>query len=112
MRASTSQIIRCKHCRYRLDGLDEHRCPECGAAFDPDDPQTFECGGRYRIFATAVAALAAGFVLGIVATGVTALFHDITAAMFFWIVAAGMAAAVILNVVGAVVGNERESRLE
>jgi len=30
--------MRCKHCRYRLDGLADNRCPECGEAFDPNDP--------------------------------------------------------------------------
>ncbi len=33
--------MRCKHCRYRLDGLADNRCPECGEAFDPNDPATF-----------------------------------------------------------------------
>lgn len=27
----------CAACGYRLRGLAEHRCPECGLAFDPDD---------------------------------------------------------------------------
>jgi predicted amidophosphoribosyltransferase len=31
----------CLGCSYPLDGLDEHRCPECGRAFDPADPGTF-----------------------------------------------------------------------
>jgi hypothetical protein len=25
----------CTHCGYNLKGLTEHRCPECGTAFDP-----------------------------------------------------------------------------
>jgi hypothetical protein len=29
--------MRCKNCHYALEGLAEHRCPECGRAFDPDD---------------------------------------------------------------------------
>lgn len=39
-------LMRCKHCRYRLDGLADNRCPECGEAFDPDDPTTFDAGSR------------------------------------------------------------------
>jgi hypothetical protein len=33
--------VRCKTCHYSLEGLTEHRCPECGIAFDPNDPSTF-----------------------------------------------------------------------
>ena len=33
--------MRCKTCHYSLSGLTEHRCPECGAAFDPKNPGTF-----------------------------------------------------------------------
>ncbi|MFG0252061.1 MAG: hypothetical protein ACF8NJ_04220 [Phycisphaerales bacterium JB038] len=43
----------CRGCGYRLDGLGEHRCPECGRAFDPDRPGSFRFGratdaGRFR----------------------------------------------------------------
>ena len=34
--------MRCKTCHYSLLNLPEHRCPECGNAFDPNDPSTFE----------------------------------------------------------------------
>jgi len=34
---------RCLGCGYILDGLPEPRCPECGGAFDPDDPATYLC---------------------------------------------------------------------
>jgi hypothetical protein len=30
--------MRCLTCNYDLRNLDEHRCPECGRAFDPNDP--------------------------------------------------------------------------
>jgi rRNA maturation protein Nop10 len=33
--------VRCLSCKYDLSSLTEHRCPECGRAFDPDDPSTF-----------------------------------------------------------------------
>ena len=34
--------MRCKTCHYSLEHLTEHRCPECGRAFDPKDPKTFD----------------------------------------------------------------------
>ena len=34
--------ICCRGCGYTLDGLPEHRCPECGRTFDPRDPATFK----------------------------------------------------------------------
>ena len=32
---------RCLDCGYVLSGLTEHRCPECGRTFDPDDPNSY-----------------------------------------------------------------------
>ena len=32
---------RCIRCQYILEGLPEARCPECGHAFNPDDPLTY-----------------------------------------------------------------------
>ena len=33
--------MRCHDCAYDLRGLAEHRCPECGRAFNPATPKTF-----------------------------------------------------------------------
>lgn len=33
--------MRCKACDYPLTNLAEHRCPECGRAFDLANPKTF-----------------------------------------------------------------------
>ncbi len=35
---------KCLGCAYILDHLPENRCPECGRAFDPNDPLTFTSG--------------------------------------------------------------------
>lgn len=34
----------CSNCAYNLRGARAHRCPECGHAFDPSDPTTFDTG--------------------------------------------------------------------
>ena len=31
----------CSKCKYDLKGLTEHRCPECGQPFEPDNPMTY-----------------------------------------------------------------------
>jgi hypothetical protein len=41
--------VRCRTCHYLLANLTPtesggHRCPECGRAFDPNDPRTFDSG--------------------------------------------------------------------
>lgn len=41
-----STLPRCLTCNYALHGLAEPRCPECGRAFDPDDPDTFMIAGQ------------------------------------------------------------------
>jgi hypothetical protein len=33
--------MRCLGCHYDLRDLTEHRCPECGRAFDPSDPKSY-----------------------------------------------------------------------
>jgi hypothetical protein len=40
----------CANCFYSLHGLTEHRCPECGRPFNPDDPRTFAHAPRRRAF--------------------------------------------------------------
>jgi hypothetical protein len=37
-----ARSMRCRSCGYVLDQLTSNQCPECGEAFDPDDPQTFQ----------------------------------------------------------------------
>ncbi|MBW7906541.1 MAG: hypothetical protein LC135_16180 [Phycisphaerae bacterium] len=33
---------RCRQCGYRLRGLSANVCPECGTAFDPSDPDSYD----------------------------------------------------------------------
>lgn len=40
----------CKKCFYRLDKLDVPRCPECGKAFDPADPETYLKAPPYQFW--------------------------------------------------------------
>lgn len=42
VKIAISFAMRCLSCRYDLSHLTEQRCPECGRAFDPSDPATFE----------------------------------------------------------------------
>jgi ribosomal protein L37E len=35
------QSMYCRRCGYRLAGLSENRCPECGTPFDPADRRTY-----------------------------------------------------------------------
>ena len=39
-----NHLVRCLSCNYDLSNLPEHRCPECGLAFDPCDGTTFAQG--------------------------------------------------------------------
>lgn len=47
--------MRCISCKYDLSRLAEHRCPECGREFDPNDSRTFtetgHSGPRLRFLA-------------------------------------------------------------
>ena len=34
-------MMYCRRCRYVLDSLSDHRCPECGRPFDPANRRTY-----------------------------------------------------------------------
>jgi hypothetical protein len=61
--------VRCKTCHYSLMNLTEHRCPECGKPFDPNDQSTFAVAsatppaGLLRLLALAAAAYFLGFII-------------------------------------------------
>src|SRR5688572_19241830 len=42
--------MRCIACHYSLANLTEHRCPECGREFDPDDPSTYKKTPRTPLY--------------------------------------------------------------
>ena len=54
------------HCRYRLVDLTEDRCPECGEAFDPNDPATFLIDQPYVIWPTLLVQTAIGYIVAFV----------------------------------------------
>lgn len=55
--------MRCLNCQYRLDGLMEPRCPECGAAFEFGNARTYapNDGGERRTHAIAASFAGAFF---------------------------------------------------
>lgn len=65
--------MHCLSCEYDLQNLAEHRCPECGREFDPNDESTFDRWSHRRrdsvigivaiIFA--ISAIVAALVFGI-----------------------------------------------
>ena len=58
--------MRCLSCHYSLENLTEHRCPECGREFDPDDDTTFEWG-RYEALNWPQLFLVDGLIFAIIA---------------------------------------------
>jgi len=61
--------VRCLDCNYSLKNLTEHRCPECGRAFDPNDPLTFAPAttkpwpGPIRVLGLGIVAYVLGFMV-------------------------------------------------
>ena len=51
--------MHCLSCQYDLQNLTEHRCPECGRIFDPNDDRTFQspASSRLRLRVTSLALL-------------------------------------------------------
>jgi len=44
----TKPTMYCRRCGYVLDGLSDHRCPECGRPFDPANRRTYRTTPRRR----------------------------------------------------------------
>jgi hypothetical protein len=60
--------VRCLSCNYDLRDLPEHRCPECGRDFDPNDPRTFAVDRTSRFpLGWFLMGMFAGFCLGVAA---------------------------------------------
>lgn len=53
----------CRKCWYSLEGLQNRACPECGKAFDPDDPRSFRSMPRRKYLMRRRAIVAVGVCL-------------------------------------------------
>ncbi len=62
--------MRCLSCHYDLKNLPgpPHRCPECGRAFDPTDPKSFESGVGHKIISNVLLLL--GLSIGVIVVNV------------------------------------------
>jgi hypothetical protein len=58
--------VRCKTCHYSLNGLAEHRCPECGREFDPNDAKSFEADDAPSIERRAITWIANAFAIAVI----------------------------------------------
>jgi len=39
----------CKRCRYNLKAIESRTCPECGRAFDPQNPKTYRTSAGFQM---------------------------------------------------------------
>jgi rRNA maturation protein Nop10 len=79
----TISRMRCKSCHYSLKNLTEHRCPECGREFDPNDPSTFDPENRQWIRAIHLSCLFAGaFLIVWGLAGLSFNFRSLSARIF------------------------------
>src|ERR1043165_1037314 len=80
---------KCLACGYVLLGLTVARCPECGAPFDPKDPQTYSTGHTVQMlrrlppFALGTVGL---FMLGAYLVIPIAVSHDVAAPLAVFLV--------------------------
>jgi hypothetical protein len=58
--------MRCLNCKYDLRNLAEHRCPECGREFDPNDATTFLTAATHLEFLTTVQRVLILFLLAVI----------------------------------------------
>ncbi|TWT40528.1 hypothetical protein RAS1_42400 [Phycisphaerae bacterium RAS1] len=66
----------CIHCAYRLAGLPEPRCPECGTPFDVNDARTWSrAPGQLRSHAPLAASFAGAVVGGALSLGLGLLYE-------------------------------------
>ena len=96
--------MRCISCGYNLQGLTDHRCPECGQAFDPNDVTTFR-GNPHVIDGKLClkGSLVAWAVLGIAVCGTIAARDPMFLALFC-IVAMGIATMTIWDAWPGIIG--------
>src|SRR4051812_38696663 len=69
----------CFDCNYPLRGLESRHCPECGRAFDPDKPRTFNRRGPIGFIArwllSPLGSLAHGFTILLCTTSLWSIFY-------------------------------------
>src|SRR5262245_57642286 len=87
----------CIACGYRLCGLSHPRCPECGNAFDPADPQTFDIYGPGPIRRLLLSSVVRNLFAGVLAV---LFLHDasmpIHGAFVTWLIAPVIAFTLVL----------------
>lgn len=69
--AQSTGPMQCLACGYVIDAIPSAQCPECGRAFDPSDPATFDIGGkrrtRRRVLRVVIGVAALGFLTAVLA---------------------------------------------
>jgi predicted amidophosphoribosyltransferase len=82
--------VRCLSCHYDLRKLAEHRCPECGHEFDPNDPRTFDVVRLRRRFRWSRITICTAFSLAAALISLALYFRhfdpfvSIIVGLFFW----------------------------
>lgn len=85
--------MHCLSCGYDLQQLEEHRCPECGRGFSPDQPSSFGSADSFRLLRWArwsgwAGALIAAGVGTTSAIAIASGKHDFVVLIFYWMIAA------------------------
>ena len=93
----------CIDCEYKLVGVPDSRCPECGRAFDPDDPSTYRTTivqhRRALGLLSDLLATAAGEILAVVLVVGGCLFLSLVTSFHWAFVLVGIALVVVALVV-------------
>lgn len=76
--ATVTDARYCRGCRYPLNEVREHRCPECGRAFDPGYPRTWREDQDRFTFGWLAAVVGIWLVLITAPIGIAGLVADLT----------------------------------
>ena len=100
----------CQKCLYELRGIESGACPECGRAFDADDPTTFKTEAavaKDRSRGISAASAVTGGVLGAVASSLIPIDPPLLRATVGAI--AGMTCGILTGVIVGRLWRERKS---